>query len=452
MHALAMVPTHSLFNLGIRQKMLLVLLGVLVTALGTATWLNLRQQEENILHASRQHGEDVARIVSQALAYSVVGYDYHTIQLLLEEMARSRDIRYARVTSAKGNVMAESGVKPVAGGRWMQFEQQVVFDRKVVGHLVIATDNQDISERLEGQRATVLTREVLIIFLIAIGEFLALSYLIVRPVSIISRSLDSGVDQYGRIQRDIPVASSDEFGRLAAQFNDMRAQLNEANERLHSKISLADTKLTESNHQLTDQAALLKRMNEELLRLSITDPLTGLYNRRYFERVAASDLALSRRHGDINSLLMVDVDRFKQINDTRGHKGGDAVLVELAQVLGTALRRTDLICRLGGEEFVVLCRRNGQDESMQIAEKIRASVAMHPFMDGDDQLRVTVSVGVTNFPAPDGAETMTVMDYLHRADLALYHSKDSGRNRVTHFSQLMPEPGYIPVDGKEKTI
>src|SRR4030065_281444 len=98
-----------LFQLGIRQKMVLVLLCVLTIALGTTGWLTIREHEEGVLRETTQHGEDVARIVSQALAFSIVGHDYHTIQMLLDEISRAQDIGYAKVLSSKGNTMAESG-------------------------------------------------------------------------------------------------------------------------------------------------------------------------------------------------------------------------------------------------------------------------------------------------------------------------------------------------------
>jgi len=416
--------------------MVLVLLCILTVALGTTSWLTIRQQEENILRETKQHGDDVARIVSQALAYSIVGYDYHTVQLLLDEIARSNDIGYAKVLSRKGNIMAESGTPPDSGKNWTMFAQDVVFDQRTVGTVVIGLNNQGIINRLRGQKSSIISREATIIILIALGEFLALSYIIVRPVSIISRSLDMSIDETGRITRQIPLASGDEFGKLATQFNEMREQLNQANSRLQSKIELADAKLTDNNRKLLDQAMDLQRMNEALQHMAITDSLTGLHNRRYFESVAGNDLALSIRHGDTNSILLIDVDHFKRINDTWGHRVGDDVLIDIAGVLNRLQRQTDLICRMGGEEFILLCRRTGDEEALRVAEKIRTAIASHVFTAmGQERIPVTVSIGVVTFP---GNETpMSVDEYIHNADLALYQSKSDGRNRVTSYAAMV---------------
>lgn len=426
----------SYFRLGIRQKMILVLVCVLSVALGVAGWLTLRQQEDSILSETHRYGDNLARVLSQSLATGVVGYDYHALQLQLDEITRAQDLGYAKVLSGKGNVMAESGTPPDAGRSWSMFSRDIVFDGKVVGQLVLGLDNSGIIARLKDQRSAVFSREALTILLIAIGEFLALSYIIVRPITIISRSLEQGgVDESGKIVHQIPLQTADEIGRLAYQFNEMREQLNEANERLQSRIELADAKLMENNRQLRTQAEELQRMNRELQRIAITDSLTGLFNRRYFEQIVETDLALALRHGDINSIMIVDVDHFKRINDQYGHKTGDNVLVDLARLLASHVRKTDLVCRLGGEEFLILCRRSGQADSTVLAEKMRRLVEQHEFQNrAAERIPVTVSVGIVTFPDRQGQRT--IEDYVHLADLALYRSKESGRNRVTHSAHL----------------
>ncbi len=425
----------GVFRLGVRQKIILVLVTVLSVALGTASWLTIEQQEANLMRETQQHGEDVVRIVSQALAFSIVGYDYHTIQLLLDEIVKSHDIGYAKVLSMKGNVMAESGELPGSRSNWTTFKRDVVFDRQVVGRVIIGLDNGGIKSRLESQKTSIIFREAIIIILVVVGEFLMLSYIIIRPVSIIYKSIDGSIDEAGKITRHIPLTSNDEFGRLAMLFNDLREQLNISNSQLLSKIDLADTKLRENNRKLQEQAQELQRMNEELSYIAITDPLTGLYNRRYFDNVVETDLALSIRHGDNNSILVVDIDNFKRVNDTYGHKTGDDVLIGIAKILSESRRKYDLTCRVGGDEFIVLCRRTNIDECLGIAEMIRHSIEMRAFLSpGAERISVTVSVGAVSFP--DGAAVKTVEEYVHCADLALYRSKIEGRNRVTHYADM----------------
>lgn len=424
----------SLFGFGIRQKMILVLLGVLTVALAVSGWLAFDQQEREIIRSTEQHEEDIVAYVSQSLSYSVIGYDYQTIQILLDELTKSQDIVYAKVVNAKGNTMAEAGSVLSHDGSRSVLDRDILFDKQKVGQLQIIVDNTRIINQLKDQKVAIIAREVVILLLIALGEFLALSYIIVRPVSVIADALAKGVDQDGNITRDIPISSRDEFGKLAALFNDMRSQLNEANLRLQSKIELADSRLQENNQQLRQQATELQSLNEELRRLTITDPMTGLHNRRHFDAIMETDLALSRRHNEVSSIIIIDLDHFKNINDTFGHKTGDRVLIHVANILKSKLRKTDTICRIGGEEFAVISRRAGIEDAMTVGEKLRKAVEMNPLQAGKNCISLTISIGISSLPSTK--QNTQPDDIFRKADAALYFSKEHGRNRVTHYDAI----------------
>lgn len=424
----------SLFGFGIRQKMILVLLGVLTVALAVSGWLAFDQQEREIIRSTEQHEEDIVAYVSQSLSYSVIGYDYQTIQILLDELTKSQDIVYAKVVNAKGNTMAEAGSVLSHDGSRSVLDRDILFDKQKVGQLQIIVDNTRIINQLKDQKVAIIAREVVILLLIALGEFLALSYIIVRPVSVIADALAKGVDQDGNITRDIPISSRDEFGKLAALFNDMRSQLNEANLRLQSKIELADSRLQENNQQLRQQATELQSLNEELRRLTITDPMTGLHNRRHFDAIMETDLALSRRHNEVSSIVIIDLDHFKNINDTFGHKTGDRVLIHVANILKSKLRKTDTICRIGGEEFAVISRRAGIEDAMTVGEKLRKAVEMNPLQAGKNCISLTISIGISSLPSTK--QNTQPDDIFRKADAALYFSKEHGRNRVTHYDAI----------------
>lgn len=430
---------------GIRQKMVVVLISVMTLALGSTGWLTYRQQEQDIVNETNKRGEDITRFVSQAVSTSVIGFDYGSIQLLLDELTKTQDVAFARVVNARGNTMAEAGVSNGQNPSWITFKREIVFDKQRIGELTIAVDNSRIVRQLEDKMSSMIGREAVIIILIAFGEFFALSFLIVRPVSIIHDSLESGVDGTGLITQDIPIKSGDEFGVLANLFNSMRSQLNDANLRLQSRIESADNALRETNTQLSRQSDELKRMNDELRNISVTDPLTGLFNRRHFETVMETDLALSLRHGEVSSLIIFDIDHFKHINDTYGHKCGDRVLADVARVLKANLRKTDTLCRIGGEEFVALCRRAGVEEASLVGEKIRAKIQEHLFQVRTQAITVTISIGIDTLP--DGTTAGAVEDIFRRADMALYYSKNHGRNKVTHYAkvkdEIRSEPGSI---------
>ncbi|MEX1179610.1 MAG: PleD family two-component system response regulator [Cucumibacter sp.] len=163
--------------------------------------------------------------------------------------------------------------------------------------------------------------------------------------------------------------------------------------------------------------------------MAVVDGLTGLYNRRYFDRHLSSLLERSREQGRDLSVLMIDIDHFKQVNDTHGHDAGDAVLKEFARRLQRSIRGVDLAARYGGEEFVVLMPDTDLSFAQAVAERVRHSMASQPIEAGAEApLNITVSVGVALNESPDD----TPDTVLKRADISLYRAKREGRNRVVY--------------------
>lgn len=430
-------------RLGVRQKVILVLITVLLAALSVSGWMALQEEKKQVLLEVERRGSDISRFVSKSIAFSVVGYDYHTIQLLLDEIVLSKDISYAKVISRKGNTMAEAGDTHrllKEDKRLVLFEQDIFIAGDKVGQLALGLDTSTTIARLEAQKYNLVKREAVVILLIAIGEFLALSFLIIRPVSIMTESLNNSIDENGKIADDIPIDSNDEFGLLAQQFNTLRSQLNESNEALQSKVDLADKRLVENNKQLTFQSKELEKMNGELRRLSVTDPLTGLYNRRYFEELMVKETAIADRHGDIYSILLVDIDHFKNINDTYGHLEGDIVLKEVTKILAENLRQSDILCRIGGEEFITLIKRTGRKDSLALAEKLRSAIEAHTFRFSGQSIHITVCIGVSTYYNDSESVGIANSDKpIKCADEALYYCKENGRNQTGHYDDLPTE-------------
>ena len=160
------------------------------------------------------------------------------------------------------------------------------------------------------------------------------------------------------------------------------------------------------------------------------DTLTGLCNRRYFEERLAIEADRSLKATLPLSLVMVDIDHFKRVNDTFGHTEGDRVLREISSVLKSSVRRKDLVVRYGGEEFILILPETNLEESYTIAERIRRAVETTPFKIGNIRLSLTISLGISNFPS-HGARSKEEM--VEMADQALYDAKRGGRNRVCIF-------------------
>jgi len=177
--------------------------------------------------------------------------------------------------------------------------------------------------------------------------------------------------------------------------------------------------------------AELMAANERLRRLSVTDELTGIHNRRYFFERLTGDMNLMFRYGHPISVLLLDIDDFKRINDWKGHLVGDAALRDFAQLLAKTVRKGETVARYGGEEFAVILPYTDEVNALRAAEKIRRAVELAVF-GGDEKLKLTASIGVAEVFAASTSD-----EALSRADLALYDAKAAGKNRAASVS--LPE-------------
>lgn len=234
---------------------------------------------------------------------------------------------------------------------------------------------------------------LVVAFALAIGLGASIfSRQILRPL----KELTSGVLRVAEGELDVrlEVMRHDELGMVSEMFNEM-------------VVKLKENKL-------------------ELEQLAVTDPLTKLANRKKIMTELHTHIENYRRYGTKFSLLMVDIDHFKTVNDTYGHQTGDAVLCELAQIFHKLLRNLDVASRYGGEEFLILLGQTSLQEAMVTAERIRHAVEQRQFVYGDTELRITISVGVSGIEGVKDTDSSLI----GRADNALYVAKTTGRNKV----------------------
>jgi two-component system, cell cycle response regulator len=182
--------------------------------------------------------------------------------------------------------------------------------------------------------------------------------------------------------------------------------------------------------QAANQAYIVlenSRLFERIRNLSIRDSLTNLYNHKHTMDLVAGEVGRVGRYEGGVSLAMVDIDKFKQINDAHGHQAGDVVLRDVARILRDTLRNVDSLGRYGGEEFAAILPHTDLKEALQTGERIRQAVASHPFRIGPRELRVTVSVGIATYPS-EAVDSPGAL--VREADKALYRAKQAGRDRV----------------------
>jgi diguanylate cyclase (GGDEF)-like protein len=196
-------------------------------------------------------------------------------------------------------------------------------------------------------------------------------------------------------------------------------------------------KVEEDRRVMERQMAELSVLTRKLRNAAMTDALTSLPNRRYAMKRLEGEWAFSSRTGRPLCLIMIDIDHFKSVNDQHGHDVGDIVLRETAHVLKNTIRDSDEVCRLGGEEFLVICRNTSEEEGLLVAERLRRAVDGHVVEGNGFGRNVTISLGAASsedFPAGFAA-------VLKGADLAVYEAKRSGRNRFSSASTLFRGAG-----------
>lgn len=206
-------------------------------------------------------------------------------------------------------------------------------------------------------------------------------------------------------------------------------ELNENGELIKvAQILIKDqTDLINTQQALAVEKQKLEEANKMLAEISITDKLTGLFNRRHFDDCLAKEQERAERGNLTFSLILFDVDKFKHYNDTNGHIPGDKLLTQLAEVIKSSVRQIDIPCRYGGEEFVIICPNTSSEQALILAERIRVAIQNHPFAHREKQPLgfVSVSIGISSFP--EHSQDATQLKDM--ADKALYLSKENGRNQ-----------------------
>ncbi|MCU7834581.1 MAG: GGDEF domain-containing protein [gamma proteobacterium symbiont of Taylorina sp.] len=190
----------------------------------------------------------------------------------------------------------------------------------------------------------------------------------------------------------------------------------------------AQSQLINSHVQLQQKTVSLEKARQQLKKLANQDPLTNLYNRRYFQDISQKLVNIAKRDGSDLTVIMLDIDKFKNINDSYGHSTGDEVIINLANLLIEKTRESDIVARFGGEEFAVLLPSTDKEGAYKTADTIREVVEKQVLkVDKNISIQYTISLGVDYY---DITTDNKIDDALNRADKALYQAKNSGRNRV----------------------
>jgi len=361
------------------------------------------------------------------------------------------------VTLRRGEVMEEaclqchSTAENAPGNLVVQYGPDRSFGRQV-GEVVSA-----ISIRIplatayaDADRLSLILSGLLLLLLISlfIIQFWFSRSWLFRPLEILrTKALQISTDST-RIGEEIALPFGKELTELAKAFNAMSVslrrerdtleervqkrtmQLEQVNEQLQQDIAereRVENSLKIVNEQLQLQVAEIKKLRDDLREQALHDPLTGLYNRRYLSEAMERELANAQRTKRYFSVVVMDIDHFKNINDTFGHQVGDQFLIVLATLIGKRVRKSDIACRYGGEEFLLVLPGATLADAANRADELRLECANIRIPHKGKNLQITISMGVATYPL-HGKEPEEIVI---KADKALYVSKQNGRNRTT---------------------
>ncbi len=398
--------------------------------------------------AIKARGTVITRQLAPASEYGAFSGNREVLQALTQSVMKEDDAKAVVITDADNKVLAVSGkpsklgpehAKAADNGKILRGDHESLIFAAPIYQGKSEADAFDLFDRTPNDKtarqkllgrvylelsthASHQSKNVFVALSVLIGLVgtVCASILAMRMSRDLTRPLSRLLDgvhrmEKGELDTRITANSGGELQELEAGFNQMAEKL----EGSHKSMMEINANL---ENLVIARTRELELRNRDLELLSSTDRLTGLYNRLKLEQILDEEHQRSQRYGTSFSLAIVDIDLFKQVNDTHGHQTGDQVLINIARILQDHVRSMDAVGRWGGEEFLVIFRETTIHAAIAIAEKLRCAIANHEF---EVVGKKTASFGVTSYYHPDNINEM-----MKRADNALYHAKNCGRNRV----------------------
>ena len=405
-----------------------VVAGVLITSavIGVVRVQNERGPLGDLIGTA---GQSVANATASGAAALIAGYDYGNLELLAANVSRQAHVIRVVIRNQAGRVMTQTASSGAV--RFKRFESPVLFNGERIGGVAVDVSTDALEDALQGLYWRVFVEQLVFGAILGVIVYQFTARGIVSPIVRLTRVMEEAVSKGGSfVSGDLDVQSRDEIGRLVTVFNSLNRSLAGYHHQLMGKIDLANHELTEKNAQLKGRTQELERALEMLNTMATTDWLTELPNRRKFDEALSRMFYQSARFAEDIALVLFDVDRFKEINDSYGHGAGDQVLRDIGTLLRLHIRKSDQPARLGGDEFGVVLYHTDTEQAERFVEKLMDSVRTHAFEYDGFQLKIRISAGIAQY-----ASTMSTPQALyHAADKALYASKREGRDRYAVYS------------------
>ncbi|UTW03324.1 EAL domain-containing protein [Amphritea atlantica] len=425
----------SIFKrLPLRRKLmsLLILISSTVLALAT-TGFALHDWFDSKLQATENLRSQADIISTNSIAALTFG-DAEAARITLTSLDNVQDIVLAVLYDADGQLFAkysphnyplpelpESSEGQLNNALYVV--RPVTIDREIIGYTLLLSDLSSLTTRRGDQMSIAFA-----VFLLSLIVVLLLSSvaqrIVTRPITELATTVRK-ITRTRNYQLRVRSRSEDEIGNLATDFNQMIEQ-----------IQVRDNELEQARQQLEekvkDRTAELLLLTRQLEHQAFHDSLTGLPNRATFDNNLNTAISYAQRRNEQLTVMFLDLDRFKDINDSLGHDMGDQLLIELSSRLQHCLRSSDTLARLGGDEFAILAINTSQNRASDIATKLIRTIQQPVVIDGFN-LQVTTSIGISIYPT-DGTDATTIVKH---ADTAMYCSKAAGRDQFSFFAKQM---------------
>ena len=401
----------------ISRKLFLLVLASVLAGLLAGAMLSIWMETDRYLATKQRELQAVGHVFASATANAAAARDPVAARNAMRAIGRLPGMQHARVLMPDGGTLAEMGMAAQLGrdlrieekgqislwqtlaSRTVQVTVPIRESGELVGEFVLLGDASDLAANLlKTLRAAVLSA------LLALAIGLLVAARLQKGITAPLRHLTSAMDRVRKTHdysAHIKATSNDEVGHLVHSFNETLSEIRER--------------------------------DRELEKLAYYDPLTGLANRTLFHRALEDGISHCERTGANGALLLLDLDRFKEINDSLGHAAGDELLVKISQRIGRVLSKEHFFSRLGGDEFAIMVVECGDSTNLErLAGRVLASLSGSIALERGE-VSIETSIGVVLFPH-DGA---LASDLLRNADLALYRAKEEGRGRLVFFKPEM---------------
>jgi len=406
----------------LRRKLQAIILATAGIVLVLSLLMLMVMEVGSAQHESETRLRALAKVIGANSSAALTFLDKQAAVEILTTLQTQKDVLRAQLLKTSGEIFAQylstvqqnnDNSNEGLFNKRLSVREAIYLQDEIIGSILIEGD-------MSGVRKTLLNQGLVGLGVLFIAMILAivisnrLQRIVSEPINHLLLTMGKVATKQDFSQRAEHL-SDDELGSLVDGFNDMLKHIQDRDK------ELADYR-ENLEHLVDERTNELAEKNRELVHISRTDWLTGLNNRLRLDEIFEQEITRSARYGMPFSVILLDIDKFKHINDTYGHDEGDRTLIELANILRAHVRESDSVGRWGGDEFLIICPETEQPGVVQLAEQLRQQVLAHkfPFMGNN-----TSSFGTSTYRTGDKIDTM-----LKRADTALLYVKEHGRNQV----------------------